>query len=385
MVVAGLVVFSSFALALDGGGRTGSGDGGGGGGGGTEPANIFDISIPSATVPPNGVFQVQLDLTEPRPLSLGSSRLPPPPPTPRTGTGAAINSPSGQACGVVLSTSSGLQISFVSPDGTLGNNTSPYPFITLALQVSGSATVGSQFPVSLDLANSVFLDPTGVQYPTEQKPSTLTIGGTLSVTNVLPGGGTVSAGSTISVLGLGFTPSSVVQINGASVATSNFVSSNQLDVTLNQSIVLNGAAVHVTSGTESVTYYSYLRATNIGQSAQPLLASADPMFSQLTYKNASLPWTFGGTKFTGLALQNPTTTSAAITLEEMSGTNQVLQTVSVSLAGRSKMTRDLADFFGQPASGATSVVIQSNQPIQLLGIQGDSSAGTLTPVVVTAN
>jgi hypothetical protein len=87
-----------------------------------------------------------------------------------------------------------------------------------------------------------------------------------------------------------------------------------------------------------------------------------------------------------LALQNASaSTAAAVTLQEMSGTNQVLQTVSVSLAGRSRMTMDLVDFFGQPASGASSVVIQSSQPIQLLGIQGDTSAGTLTPVVVTAN
>lgn len=390
ILVASLLIFSSFGFALDGGGKTGSRDGGGGGGGGGgtgEPTNILDFSIASATVPPNGVFQVQVDLTEPKPISLGGTRFTAASTVFTGGVGAAINSPSGQACGIVLPVTGGFQVSVLSPDATLGNNTSTidYPILTLALPISANAPIGTQVPISLDLSNSTFLDATGTPYPTEVKPGTLTIGGSLSITNVLPGGGTIPAGATISILGLGFTGTSTVQINGASVATTKLVSANELDVTLSQSIVLDAAGVQVTSGSQTVTYFSYLRATNIGQSAQPLLASSDPMFSRLTYTNASLSWTFGGTKFTGLALQNPTTTSATVTLQEMSGTNQVLQTVSVALAGRSRMTRDLADFFGQPGSGASSVVIQSNQPIQLLGIQGDTSAGTLTPVVVTAN
>jgi hypothetical protein len=332
------------------------------------------------------VYQMQVDLTEPRPLGQGSTHFTEASANIGTGIGAAIHSPSGEACGVALPTAGGFQVAFVSPDGTFGNNTSTtfYPIMTLSLPVTSSAVIGSQTSVGIDLANSVFLDPTGKPYPTEQRPGTLTIGGTLSITNVLPGGGSVPAGTTIAVLGVGFTPSSVVQVTGANVVTTSFVSSNELDVTLDRTMVLDGVAVQVTKGTEVVTYYSYLRATNIGQSAQPLLAAADPMFSRLTYTNASLPWTFGGTVFTGLALQNPTSTSASVTLEVMSASNQVLQTLNLTLPGRSRMTRDLVDFLGQTMQGASTVVIQSSLPIQLLGIHGDSLAGTIAPVVVTA-
>jgi hypothetical protein len=380
-------MFTSFASARDGGSKGSGGGSDGGGGGGGEPANALSLDVLSATIPPNGVFQIQLDLTEPKPIHIGGTRFTASSTAFGSGVGSSIHSPSGQACGIVLPTSNGFQVSFVSPDGTFGDNTSStfYPIMTLALPINANATVGSQVQASLDLANSVFVDPTGAQYPVEVKPGTLTIGGSLSITNVLPGGGTVAAGSTISIIGLGFTTSSTVQINGASVATTKLVSSNELDVTLSQSLALDGAGVQVTTGSQSVTYFSYLRATNVGQSARPLLASSDTMFSQVTYTKASLPWSSSATTFTGLALQNPGTTAATITLQELSQSNQVLQTVSVSLGGRSKMTRDLADFFGQPASGAASVGIQSDQPLQLLGIQGDTSAGTLTPVVVTAN
>jgi hypothetical protein len=46
------------------------------------------------------------------------------------------------------------------------------------------------------------------------------------------------------------------------------------------------------------------------------------------------------------------------------------------------MTEDLFDFFAQPGTGV-SVQISSSQAIELLGMQGDSSAGTITPVVVS--
>ncbi len=391
--IASLVFLAFISLMYaDGGvkntsdGGSGGGDGGGGGGG-TQPANQLEIDPANATVPPGGVFQIQLSLTEPRPLGKGSSGLLASSANLGTAMGAAINSPSGEACGVALATSGGYQLSVVSPDGTLGTTTTTttnYPIIVLSLPVKTSATVGSTTSVGLNINGAVYLDPLGNPYPLEFKSRTLTIGGSVSISNVLPGGGSVAAGSTISILGMGFSPTSLVQVSGANVVTTNFVSSSQLNITLDRAVTLDGASVQVTSNGQTVTYFSYLRAADSGPSSQPLLAAADPLFSLLTYTKASLPWTSSATTFTGLALQNGSSSAVSVTLQLLSSTNQVLKTVGVSLASQTKMTRDLAEFFGPPPAGASTVTIQSTGPIQLLGIQGDTSAGTLTPVVVTA-
>src|SRR5262249_34331935 len=149
--------------------------------------------------------------------------------------GAAINSPSGQAAGVVLPTASGLQVAFISPDATLG--TAEYPIITIALHVRADAPIGLQTPVSLDLANSSFLDGAGRPLEVTAKPGTVTIGGTLNVSNIVPGGSIVPAGSPIAILGTGFTPSTVVQVDEAHVVTTQFISSGELDITLGTTIL----------------------------------------------------------------------------------------------------------------------------------------------------
>ena len=370
----GLLVFSSFALAAAGSSDTATDIKKGAFAG-------LDFRITNATVPPGGLYQLQLTLTEPKPMGMGSSKLTFSSNTFSSGVGAAINSPSGQAYGVILPTINGLQVTFISPDATLGTDTD-YPFLTIALPVRPDATIGLQVPVSLDLSSSVFLDGSGQPYATEMHPGTLTIDGMLNINNVLPGGGTVPAGSTIRILGLGFTPSAVVQVAGKKVATQKFVSSNEIDVTLHTTIVLDSQSVTVSTSTQTVTYFSYLRTAEVGQTAQPLLVNADAMFSQVTYTKASLKWVTGSTVFTGLALQNESASPAEVTLQLVSGT-QIVQTLSFPLPGTSKMTRDLADFFGQAPAGGSTVQIQSTQPIQLLGIQGDTTAGTLFPVAVS--
>src|SRR5215510_14895756 len=348
---------------------------------GGKTSTALEFKIADATVPPGGIYQLQLRLTEPKPMGMGSSGFMFSASAFSGEVGAAINSPSGQAAGVALPTASGLQVAFISPDATLG--TAEYPIITIALQVRADAPPGLQTPVSLDLANSSFLNAAGQPLAATAKPGTLTVGGTLNVSNILPGGSTVPAGSPISILGTGFTPSTVVQVEEAHVVTTQFISSGELDITLGTTILLGRVRVRVNTGTELVTFYPYLRAAEIGQGGTALLLNADPMFSQVMYTGASLPWISGSTIFTGLSLQNPGSNPAEVTLQLLSSTNNVLQTLSFPLPGKSKMTRDLVDFFGQPPGSGSKVVIQSTQPIQLLGLQGDTSNSTLVPRIVS--
>ena len=346
------------------------------------------LSVNSATVPPGGIFQYQLLLTEPKPMGRGSTT--PTIPTTSTGTarGLSLNDPSGQACGVAVQGASGLQVNFISPNFTFGTNAIDYPILTITFPIKTDAVVGTQVPLNIDLNASFFIDPaTGLPYPQESAPGKLTIGGHMSITDVLPGAGLIPAGTPFSVIGMNFPASPRVQVEGATVVTANAVSSSRIDVTLASDIQLEGTRIRVINKNtgERIAYYSYLRATAIGQSVRPLLAASYPIFSSQKYIVATLAWTKSQTVFTGLALQNPNATAAQIKLELLSSTNQVLQSFRFSLASRTKVTRDLLEVFpsGIFVNGA-SVRITSAQPIQMLGLQGDTSIGAIAPLVVTA-
>ena len=367
--VLSMAVVSSFALAH-----------GKDGGTTTTTCPTLCVTIGSASVPPSGLFQLQVLVTEPKPIGTGSPDLAFSGGVFGTGVGAAVNSPTGQSCGVALRTTGGFSVAVLSPDGQLGMG-GDQAIVTITLPVRPDAPVGTKVPINL---TGVFLDGSGQPYSSVQvTPGTLTVGGTMNITSVTPAGVQVPAGSTIAIWGTGFTSSASVDLEGANVVTTKFVSSNEIDITLDQTLLLDGVRVRVRTDTQRLEYYPYLRTAEVGSSSNSVIAATDPLFSRVTYTSATLPWTRSGTAFTGLALQNPGQNSTQVTLQLLSSGNQVLQTTSVSLPGVSKMTKDLLDLFPQPPAGAAAVHISSPQSIQLLGLHGDTAAATIGPVIVS--
>jgi hypothetical protein len=343
--------------------------------------NGVSLAVKSSTIPPGGMFQFQLMLTEPKPMGTSSTR-----PTTGGTSGISLYDPVGITAGVAVASSSGLQINAVSPTGTYGlTPNSDYPILTISTPIPTDAVIGTQFTLGIDLNNSFFLDPTGQPYPTELKPGTLTIGGTMAISDVIPGGGFQPAGTKITILGMGFTPSSTVDFSAVSLSAANFqfVSPTEMDVVLPQGVVMDGNRVRVKQphGGEVSTYFSYLRANVIGQSTHRLVAQSEALFSRLLYTNAALDWRRGGTTFTALSVQNPGTSAAEITVNMLSSSHQVLGSVSFPLAAYSKMTRDLLELLSQPPDTAVSVQVTSTQPLQVMGLFGDDASGIVVPVI----
>jgi hypothetical protein len=341
------------------------------------------LKVDNETVPPGGILQFKLFLTEPRPISRGTTH-PKIPALPTAGPrGIALDDPSGQACGVAVSGANGLQFNFISTNLTLGSNID-YPILTITYPVKANAPVGFQGPMTIDLGSTFLNDQNGQPYPQEITPGTLTIGGKMSITDVLPGGGTVTAGTPITILGMGFPSAPRVQLEAATVVSTKVISPERIDVTLAETVVLDGMRFRITNKAtnERTTYFSYLRATPIGQSSTPLLAATFPIFSRQTYSSASLKWTRSASTFTGVALQNPLPTAAQVTVTLLSPSNQVLQTFSFALPGRTKVIRNIGEVF-QAGSGGASVRMTSSHPIQALGLLGDTSAGIVVPEVVS--
>jgi hypothetical protein len=329
------------------------------------------------------MFQFQLVLTEPKPIGHGSTR-----PSVPSGPvrGIALNDPIGQTVGVAVVNSSGIQINFNSPQATFGTNPDlDYPILAIAMPIATDTAVGSRFPLSIDMANSFWIGPDGQPYPQEIADGELTIGGTLAISDVVPGGGLQPAGTKISILGIGFTPDARVSLEGVNLTAGDdrFVSSNQIDLVLPAALQMDGARVRVRTRKERATYFSYLRAQQVGESTHTLVAQSYPLFSRQTYASATLAWTRAGQQFTALALQNPGADAVEVTVGMQSLTGETIGLLTVPLPGLSKITRDLAELFASAPARAVAVRITSSRAIQMLGLLGDDATGDVVPVIVS--
>src|SRR5438309_4612291 len=243
----------------------------------------LSFRVKSSIIPPGGMFQFQLMLTEPKPIGHGSTR----PRVPSgTVTGITLNDPIGQTVGVAIMDSSGLRVNFHSPAATFGVNPNlDYPILAIAIQIPEDTPVGWKFPLSIDMNNSFWLDATGQPYPQEMAAGELTIGGSMAISNVTPGSGFQPAGTTVAIQGMGFRPDSRVNIEGTTLAASDlhFISANEIDVVLPSGVLMDGNRVRVKNPDQASTYFSYLRARPLGESTHPLLAQSYPLFQRSTY------------------------------------------------------------------------------------------------------
>jgi hypothetical protein len=151
---------------------------------------------------------------------------------------------------------------------------------------------------------------------------------------------------------------------------------------------LDGERVRVKDQNNNVNeYYTYQRADDVAAtpSNTPLIALVHPMFSRQTYTSATIPLVNSATQFTGVSVQNTSGTQSVIAISLTDDTNVSIAgtTVQVTLPTGKKITRDvIADFFsGTVPTGATRIKISSPVNVQVLGMLGDTSAGTVTPVI----
>jgi IPT/TIG domain-containing protein len=363
------------------------------------------LSVASPTVPPGGLLQMQVFVTEPNPILKGKQKMAMVPATlvalsplgtisgaltPVTAPLGAIRdaglfSPGGDVSGVAVGKTGATQVFFTSPLTTFGT-TIDTPVMALAIPVAAGATVGQTVNLNLDPNNSLWYDPNSKLYPVELKSGILTVGGTLSISDVNPGAGTVQPGTVISIKGVGFQPTSQVDINEAVIATSQYVSANLMQVTLSLPLDIRGKRIRVTnSNNEKAEYYPYQRTTRLGSSTHALVASSIPLFAQTTWTLGFFRPTLQGTIFSGLALQNLNAVKANVVLRLYSKTAVLLSTQKVVLGVNVSMARDLAELFpGVVAATGTKLKVSSDQPIQMLGLLGDDSTGTLLPINPTS-
>ncbi len=374
----------------------------------TPSSGIVSLKVGDATVPPGGIFQYQLLLTEPKPIGNTSTRPGVPKGAVGPVRGVAVNDTSGKAVGIaVIDAAGNPTVKLISPNVTLGTDIT-YPLFTMTMPVNTTATAGQVFPVTLDGTNSIFVDSNNQSYTQEIAGGNLTIGaaGTQSITDVIPGGGLLPDRSTIRVLGIGFTNNTRITIEGTNIffpADTTFVNSGEIDVVIcngtvsatattcpnnGASFQLDGERVRaINRDTNAVVeYFSYNRTDDMpGASSTTLVTQSHPMFSRQTFVSGSIPYSADSTHFTGMALQNTAPVDAAVKVELLDSGNNSLASNSFVLTAGKKIVRDIKDWIPSPPAGSATVRVSvtAGPAIQMLGMLGDTSAGTVVPVVVT--
>jgi hypothetical protein len=326
-----------------------------------------------------------------------------------------VNDPSGLAAGIaVIDTSvtpTSIKIQLSSPDALLGTNIT-YPVVTMSMPLSNSLSPGATFPLSIDTGNTSFFDATKAYTALEFAPGTLTIApaGSPYVSDVLPAGGLLADRTLIKIFGAGFNANTRVSIEGTTIvpADQTVVNAGEVDVKICNGTVADGATVCPNNGgtfqldgervrvkdtnTNFVLeYYTYLRADDMaGSSATALVNLVHPMFSRVIYLSATIPLVNSGTQFTGLSLQNTNAADSGIKIELLDANNGSLANTTFILPGLNpdhagnKITRNVvADWFPSPPSGAAKVrvTVTSGPAVQVLGMLGDTSTGTVVPVI----
>lgn len=352
------------------------------GGSCTSPTRQISLHIPDETVPPGGIAQMKVLVTEPTPTTSGGPRL-----AAAVGTsvrGIQLFNPTGDVDGVAMFGPTMISIESITSTGTQGSD---YPILIVSLQIPPNAVAGTRLPFSLDPSSSWTLGLLGTATMKPFPPATITIGGSISITDVVPGGGVQPAGTIVHLQGIGFQPGTQVQLSDIKALSITVASPQDIQIVLAEPTQMTGKKIQVVNPDGSQdTYFSYMRGTPLGASNQPLLTAALPIFSSVTYSQAVFAATASSSsQFSGIALQNPNSAPATVTFNLFSSTNGPLGASTVVVPSGNRMMRDMSELTGTSAAPGSYMVVASDSPVQMFAFLADNLTQTVVPYVALSS
>src|SRR5262245_54954370 len=197
------------------------------------------FSIRDETAPAGSMVQMKVRETEPTPISGGRARIRFAPGPVEQITGVSLSAPTGEAGGAALLDGSSLTIAYVTSTPFSGGE---YPVLTVSIRLRKGLPAGSSALFTLEPS---IWTVGGHTIPSQRSTATVTIGGTLAVTDVVPAGATFPAGTVISVGGVGFDGDTRLRLNGDGLDDAQVVSPNEIQFTLSQPTNMAGAELRV--------------------------------------------------------------------------------------------------------------------------------------------
>lgn len=373
----------------------------------TASAANLTLQISNETAPPGGFAQIKVTLPSPALIGQGGLVLTLDPTVFGTPAAVATFSSAGDAFGFASVSNQQATASFTSPSASIGQLPG-LPVLTITVPVLSSAAPGTITAITASASN--WTDAAGSAYTVTVAPGSVTIGGSLSVQNLAPGGGLLPAGSVVKINGTGFTASTIVSLPGVSVAKTQFVSLQEIDLTLQAPAELTGKRLLLQNADgEQVQFFSAMPSAP-DRVPQGGSAATHYMLSTQTFASAGQQFNIIGGGL--IVLQNQNLTPVTVYLESINPVPfvpapvtipaqslYVYSTVETGIADglaavASAPLRMLAPSFGNPGYFAPPLpdwAMTATQPLAqtLTGYPAAVSftwqAGTAAPAAVTVS
>ena len=340
------------------------------------------------TVPAGGVAQIRITLTEPKPIIRTRLMMDFNEAVVDSVSNIGVFSENGEAVGTAIRVGGRIFVEVLSPSANLGT-VEEIPLLGFSMRMRKDAPVGTSTSVAIS-EDSIFYKPNGAAWHVESNVAgSLTVGGELSIDDVIPGGGVVQPGEAIRIMGRGFRPDSVVTVDGQALGNATYISDNEIQWRSDTPVLMDQREIAVANGDTVVqTVVAVLKGAQRSWSAYDLLAATSPLFSPRAARSSTISVSDSAGEaynFAAIALQNPQDATASVKLELVAADGASLGAMTINLGSRERFMRLLAELFPYaPTIGGATLKIDSDQPLQVLGMEGslmDGSAHPITPAM----
>jgi len=203
------------------------------------------LRISADTAPAGGWAQIKIYAVKPMAIAGGHLLLNLDPTAFGNQAMVGLFGANGDAVGLATVTWPQIDIQFSSASGGIGQ-LAGLPVMVISLPVLASAS-----------GRTVAVSATSPDSSVSVAGGSVTVQGTLAVQKIPAGMGTVAAGAVVPVYGTGFTASTTVTIDGVDLASTSFVSQEEVDVTLGGAAELVGKRARVTDGGVEFDYFCF--------------------------------------------------------------------------------------------------------------------------------
>jgi hypothetical protein len=344
-----------------------------------EDPNDVWLKVESDPVPAGAVAQLRVYLTEPRPIVrsqlemtfdedfldsiLGIS------------VAKGINGAARYANGVLrLAMTPAVGVFEVGED---------YPLFTIAVRTKEGLPEGATIPIRFNVPNSYWMNVHGLPAKQVYEPGKLTISNdaTLTVNNVIPGGGVIEAGQTFSITGTGFQSGLRVLLQDAGYPAVLSVTPTEIVAQARSAFPLDGRLITVVNpGGARRAYYSYPRGTVMQPSGLDVLKNAVPLFPSIgTARSLAYLGTSEGL-INAFGFLN--SGAKAVTVTVSSPSIQTIAPITITLNPGDKMFQAWEEFApaAKNAGPGYFAVFDASGPIQMVHVVVDQATGEMRPI-----
>jgi uncharacterized protein (TIGR03437 family) len=280
-----------------------------------DPALVLQVS--SETAPPGGSAQIKVSLSAPALIATGTLSMDFDPTVFGNVASVSVFSATGDQIGYANVHGQHVDAHFSSTSGGIGQLPG-LPVLAISLPVLAGAKAGATTQVTGDPMGVNWTDSNGTSYAVTVNPATFTVGGSLSIASVTPGGGLLPQGTAVSVAGTGFEPTTSISMDGVAISSVQYIGPQQMSLTLGGPAELTGKRVHIANANgASVDYFSALPSAGATLPAGfTALPGIHPIIPLSTYTNIEIfPASQHAPNPVGYALLNPGVTPVTVSLE----------------------------------------------------------------------